>query len=97
MSYRLLTPIYLREKVIKGFQRGGKLLGYPTANLSMDTLEPLLISLENGVYFGWCSLHGVAYKTVMSVGYNPHFGNEHRTLVRDPISNLTGTLVNTQV
>jgi FAD synthase len=76
-----ITPIYIKGEVIKGFQRGSTLLGFPTANLPADRFEKEISDLKTGVYFGWCSLRGVAYKTVMSIGYNPTFGNVSKTIV----------------
>jgi riboflavin kinase len=42
----------------KGFGRGSKQLGIPTANLPVDNnLTPWISDIESGVYFGWASLH----------------------------------------
>ncbi|KAJ7731001.1 riboflavin kinase [Mycena maculata] len=50
-------PLQMQGKVIRGFGRGSKLLGIPTANLPVDdSLAPWIADIEFGVYFGWASL-----------------------------------------
>ncbi|XP_022715990.1 bifunctional riboflavin kinase/FMN phosphatase [Durio zibethinus] len=67
--------------VIKGFGRGSKVLGIPTANLSTEGYASLLSEHPSGVYFGWAGLstRGV-YKMVMSIGWNPYFNNAEKTI-----------------
>ncbi|KAF3761527.1 riboflavin kinase [Cryphonectria parasitica EP155] len=48
-------PLQMEGKVIKGFGRGSKELGIPTANLPVDT-TPWIKDAKSGVYFGWASL-----------------------------------------
>ncbi len=63
-------PQKITGTVIKGFNRGGKQLGFPTANLDLFNIhqkhifennDNLLEILEdenvNGVYYGWCYLN----------------------------------------
>lgn len=50
-------PLQMEGKVIKGFGRGSKELGIPTANLPVDaTVTPWISDAKSGVYFGWASL-----------------------------------------
>ncbi|KAK3333948.1 riboflavin kinase [Cercophora scortea] len=50
-------PLRMEGKVIKGFGRGSKELGIPTANLPVPTHTPSWITdIPSGVYFGWASL-----------------------------------------
>lgn len=50
-------PLQMEGKVIRGFGRGSKQLGIPTANLPVDSsLTPWIADIESGVYFGWVSL-----------------------------------------
>ena len=79
----LLTdkPIQLKPvKVVKGFQRGSKELGCPTANLDMEELGTKGSEIETGIYYGWALLRDRSYKTVVSVGWNPFYKNEKKTI-----------------
>lgn len=76
-----IEPLYIGGPVIKGFGRGSKILGIPTANLSADDLSSTLAQQACGVYLGWAglSMHGI-YKMVMSIGWNPYFENTKKTI-----------------
>ncbi|QHO58817.1 hypothetical protein HN51_013157 [Arachis hypogaea] len=76
-----LDPWYIGGPVIKGFGRGSKVLGIPTANLSTKGYSDLLAEHPSGVYFGWAGLssRGV-FKMVMSIGWNPYFDNKEKTI-----------------
>lgn len=73
----LLSRFYqVRGMVIRGHDRGGKLLGFPTANLALaDELTP-----RPGVYAVWVEKDGVPLPAVANVGHNPTFGNETLTV-----------------
>ncbi|NJB68024.1 riboflavin kinase/FMN adenylyltransferase [Desulfobaculum xiamenense] len=59
-------------KVEHGANRGGRLLGFPTANLKLvDELCPGM-----GVYAVWATVGGRTMPAVANIGYNPTFGNE---------------------
>ncbi|EDU49457.1 riboflavin kinase [Pyrenophora tritici-repentis] len=117
-------PIKLRGPVVKGFGRGSKELGIPTANIPLSGLSiGGHDTLDSGIYYGWCTLdtstipsqtsassvpsatsdtsiptrsssHAVAdleyssstptpstvYPTVLSIGYNPYYKNEKRSI-----------------
>ncbi|KAE9613508.1 hypothetical protein Lal_00015996 [Lupinus albus] len=72
---------YIGGPVVKGFGRGSKVLGIPTANLSTEGYSDLLAEHPAGVYFGWAGLsaRGV-FKMVMSIGWNPYFNNKEKTI-----------------
>ncbi|KAL5705811.1 hypothetical protein ACHQM5_024058 [Ranunculus cassubicifolius] len=76
-----IEPWYIEGPVVKGYGRGSKILGIPTANLSTEGYSTLLSEYPSGVYFGWAQLsnRGV-YKMVMSVGWNPYFDNAEKTI-----------------
>ena len=58
-------------QVIHGKDRGGKLLGFPTANLNLvDELVPKM-----GVYAVKVHLEGRVYNGVANIGFNPTFGD----------------------
>lgn len=59
-------------EVVHGMNRGGKLLGFPTANIKLvDELFPM-----PGVYAIWVEVDGAVHKGVANIGKNPTFGNE---------------------
>ncbi|XP_058197895.1 bifunctional riboflavin kinase/FMN phosphatase [Rhododendron vialii] len=76
-----IEPWYIGGPVIKGFGRGSKVLGIPTANLSTEGYSTVLLEQPSGVYFGWAALstRGI-YKMVMSIGWNPYFNNPEKTI-----------------
>ncbi|KAJ4952913.1 hypothetical protein NE237_029745 [Protea cynaroides] len=76
-----IEPWHIGGPVIKGFGRGSKVLGIPTANLSTEGYSKILFEYPSGVYFGWAGLstRGV-YKMVMSIGWNPYFNNREKTI-----------------
>lgn len=76
-----MEPWHIGGPVIKGFGRGSKVLGIPTANLSAKGHASLLSEHPSGVYFGWAGLstRGV-YKMVMSIGWNPYFNNTEKAI-----------------
>ncbi|RLB09009.1 MAG: riboflavin biosynthesis protein RibF, partial [Deltaproteobacteria bacterium] len=57
--------------VVKGKNRGARILGYPTANLRLiDELTPKI-----GVYAVRVLVDDKVYNGVANIGYNPTFGN----------------------
>ncbi|KAL1829744.1 hypothetical protein DCAR_0209113 [Daucus carota subsp. sativus] len=76
-----LEPWYIGGPVIKGFGRGSKILGIPTANISTKKYSAVLSEHPSGVYFGWAKLseRGI-YKMVMSIGWNPYFSNTEKAI-----------------
>lgn len=71
-----------RGVVDKGYGRGGKKLGVPTANLPASLFETSLEDVPTGVYFGWAILEdasgdkpgrNIPQKAVVNVGYSPTF------------------------
>lgn len=69
----LLGRFYQVEgEVVHGMKRGGKLLGFPTANLKLvDELFP-----KPGVYAIWVEVDGDVHRGVANIGKNPTFGND---------------------
>ena len=68
----------MEATVVKGFGRGSKVLGIPTANMDTEALKPL--DMPTGIYMGYCELEGTIYKTVVSIGWNPYFDNKEKTV-----------------
>ncbi len=75
--------------IVRGAGRGGKELGFPTAN---QYPAPEMALPADGVYAGWLTIEdcpvpiagnivpGVAYAAAISVGTNPTFGDEQRSI-----------------
>lgn len=74
------SNLLLQAPVVEGFQRGSKELGIPTANLDMNVLGDAGSYLETGIYFGWAKLKGKHFECVVSVGWNPFYKNEKKTI-----------------
>ncbi|CAM9094023.1 unnamed protein product [Pylaiella littoralis] len=75
-------PLRLRlsATVVKGFGRGSKLLGIPTANMDMEEIGERVHDTTTGIYYGYAMLKGVVYPAVISVGWNPYFDNKAKTV-----------------
>jgi riboflavin kinase len=81
-------PYRFAGKVVKGFQRGSKQLGWPTANLDPAAFEKQLDASTEGVYIGWASIADptlpeearAVHKAILSIGWNPQFENKERTV-----------------
>ncbi|BHH84324.1 bifunctional riboflavin kinase/FAD synthetase [Desulforhopalus sp. 52FAK] len=74
MARALLGRNYqIRGTVQVGKQRGGKLIGFPTANLKFN--EEDLVP-RHGVYVAQVVYGGRCYGGVLNIGYNPTFGEE---------------------
>ncbi|OOF90782.1 hypothetical protein ASPCADRAFT_211739 [Aspergillus carbonarius ITEM 5010] len=79
-------PIRLSGPVIKGFGRGSKELGIPTANIPADELAKYP-DLSVGVYYGVVALDPSRFASqepilpaVLSIGYNPFYKNETKSI-----------------
>jgi riboflavin kinase/FMN adenylyltransferase len=69
-------PYQVRGKVVAGRDRGGRLLGFPTANLHLvDELCP-----KTGVYAVTVEVEKLPYNGVANIGYSPTF-DDHRFTV----------------
>jgi riboflavin kinase len=97
MSYpsNNLLPIRMISKVVRGFGRGSKDLGIPTANLSKDK-DKLLCTVDDfnalptGIYWGFARIGessdnenavlGRVHTAAISIGYNPTYNNEEKTV-----------------
>jgi riboflavin kinase/FMN adenylyltransferase len=90
---RLLGRNYqIRGEVIRGRDRGGPLLGYPTANLRLvDELIP-----KEGVYLVTVDLDGKIHQGLTNIGYNPTF--KDKTLsVETHILDLSADIVKKRI
>lgn len=66
----------IRGLVVKGRDRGGKLLGIPTANINLqDELCP-----KTGIYAVTVEYHNRLYRGVANIGYSPTFDDNEFTV-----------------
>ncbi|VDM95344.1 unnamed protein product [Thelazia callipaeda] len=74
-------PYHFHGTVVTGFGRGSKLLGCPTANLDDNAIARLPSDFPCGVFYGFANVNGgEIYGMVTSIGWNPHFKNERKTI-----------------
>jgi hypothetical protein len=51
-------PLRMAAPVVKGFGRGSRQMGTPTANMDPEPLASTLAHMHQGVYYGW-AVHSV--------------------------------------
>lgn len=74
-------PYFCRGEVVRGFGRGSKELGIPTANFPESVVEHLPADICTGIYYGWaCIDNGDIHKMVMSIGWNPYYKNTKKSM-----------------
>lgn len=74
-------PHFSSGIVVKGFGRGSKELGIPTANFPEEVVNNLPKDMETGVYYGFSQIdNGPVHKMVMSIGWNPYYKNEKKSM-----------------
>ncbi|MFZ2633713.1 MAG: bifunctional riboflavin kinase/FAD synthetase [Desulfosalsimonadaceae bacterium] len=77
----------IRGKVVSGRNRGGRLLGFPTANINLiDELCP-----KAGVYAVTVECRGEKYQGVANIGYSPTF-DDHIFTVEVHLLDFNGDL-----
>jgi len=85
-------PYMISGTVVKGENRGGRLLGFPTANLATDAqLIP-----GPGVYAVRIEESGKLLKGVTNIGFNPTFGNTD-TSIETHILDFSGDLLGASI
>ncbi|CAG4965961.1 unnamed protein product [Parnassius apollo] len=76
-----LLPLFIEGEVVKGFGRGSKDLGCPTANFSLEVVKSLPKGLAPGVYYGWAQVDSKAvHKMVANVGWCPFYQNKEMSV-----------------
>ncbi|XP_026332132.1 putative riboflavin kinase [Hyposmocoma kahamanoa] len=74
-------PLYIEGEVVKGFGRGSKELGCPTANYSLEVVKRMPKNVIPGVYYGWAQVDsGAVYKMVANVGWCPFYQNKEMSV-----------------
>jgi len=82
----------LAGRVTSGVGRGAE-LGFPTANLEMDTKQALP---ADGVYATWAYIDDQAYQSMTNIGRRPTFGGDGRT-IETYILNYQGNLYGREI
>lgn len=81
MNFSNVLPYFVQGKVCKGFGRGSKELGIPTANFNYHVIEKLPKELDCGIYYGFANINnGSVYKAVLSIGWNPYYQNDKKSV-----------------
>ncbi|RLU18677.1 hypothetical protein DMN91_009034 [Ooceraea biroi] len=73
-------PYFASGPVIRGFGRGSKELGIPTANLPEPVINALPNDLDTGIYYGWASLHGQEVHLLHEF-QNDFYGEELKVII----------------
>ncbi|XP_054358928.1 riboflavin kinase [Pongo pygmaeus] len=74
-------PYFCRGQVVRGFGRGSKQLGIPTANFPEQVVDNLPADISTGIYYGWASVgSGDVHKMVVSIGWNPYYKNTKKSM-----------------
>jgi riboflavin kinase/FMN adenylyltransferase len=76
-SHLLGRPYSLRGQVVKG-DKLGRLIGFPTANIQIDTHYKLIPA--DGIYAVTANHSGKTYRGMMYIGYRPTVGGIHKSL-----------------
>jgi FAD synthase len=66
----------LSGNVVRGFGRGSKQLGFPTANLESAEISDYIAQSSTGIYAGFAKVDGYGFfPAAISVGWNPTFND----------------------
>ena len=74
---RMLGRWYSLTGLVVEGDRRGRLLGFPTANLSLDSN---LVIPADGIYATWAIVEGRRYQAATCIGVRPTFGVNNRTV-----------------
>lgn len=85
-STYLGLPYRISGTVAKGFRIGSN-LGYPTANIIVDSPEKLLP--KEGVYAVYTYLSGIKHKGMLNIGYNPTFHEKSKRSIEVHLFNFS--------
>ena len=90
---RLLGYEYSLTGIVEHGNGIGNQIGFPTANIQIDTIKHLPVS---GVYTAHTQIDGVVYPALVNIGNNPTIGNE-RLSVEAHIVGYQGDLYGQQL
>ncbi len=83
---------FLKGRVVDG-KKIGRQIGFPTANLDIDTLK---LIPSDGVYVVDVEVEGVEYRGVLNIGTRPTVSGDQRT-IEVHIINFTGNLYGKEI
>lgn len=84
----------LSGKVVEGFKQG-KRIGFPTANISPDSLNKLLPAI--GVYIVKITFEGQEYNGVLNIGYRPTLKNGEDLTIETHLIDYSGDLYDKEI
>uniref|UniRef100_A0A2K5MGU3 riboflavin kinase n=1 Tax=Cercocebus atys TaxID=9531 RepID=A0A2K5MGU3_CERAT len=74
-------PYFYSGQAMRGFGRGSKQLGMPTANFPEQVIDNLPADIFTGIYYGWASVgSGDVHKMVVGIGWNPYYKNTKKSM-----------------
>ncbi|KAL3313673.1 hypothetical protein Ciccas_007728 [Cichlidogyrus casuarinus] len=77
----LVKHLFFYGPVVRGFGRGSKQLGIPTANYPKEVVDQLPANIDVGVFCGFAQVeNGEIHPMVMSIGFNPFFKNKLKSM-----------------
>lgn len=95
MANALLTyPYQLRGRIVSGY-KVGRTIGFPTANIEVDSPYKLLPKV--GVYAVWVELLGRRYKGMLYIGKRPTLQNGDNLTIEVNILGFSGNAYNDEI
>lgn len=95
MANALLTyPYQLRGRIVRGY-KVGRTIGFPTANIEVDSPYKLLPKV--GVYAVWVELLGKRYKGMLYIGKRPTLQNGDNLTIEVNILGFSGNAYNDEI
>lgn len=95
MANALLTyPYQLRGRIVSGYKLG-RTIGFPTANIEVDSPYKLLPKV--GVYAVWVELLGKRYKGMLYIGKRPTLQNGDNLTIEVNILGFSGNAYNDEI
>ena len=95
MANALLTyPYQLRGRIVSGY-KVGRTIGFPTANIEVDSPYKLLPKV--GVYAVWVELLGKRYKGMLYIGKRPTLQNGDNLTIEVNILGFSGNAYNDEI
>lgn len=100
-----VLPLFRTGKVCRGFGRGSKELGIPTANFDYQVIDSLPDQLDCGIYYGFakvsgfpaCSDNAAVHKAVLSIGWNPYYKNDKKSVETHVLHDFGGDFYGRQL